>query len=113
MKKNKRILKKVLGTKKKPRITVFRSNRAIYAQIIDDLSGKTLVSSSSREKIFRNNNMKIKKTKIKLSNEVGKLLGERASLLKIKKVIFDRGRYLYHGRIKSLAEGVREMGLDF
>ncbi|AEU09298.1 50S ribosomal protein L18 [Blattabacterium sp. (Cryptocercus punctulatus) str. Cpu] len=112
MKGNKKKFKKFLGTKKKPRITVFRSNKAIYAQIIDDLSGKTLVSSSSREKIFRNN-MKIKQTKIKLSNEVGKLLGERASLLKIKKVIFDRGKYLYHGRIKSLAEGVREMGLDF
>ncbi|AWU43690.1 50S ribosomal protein L18 [Blattabacterium sp. (Cryptocercus kyebangensis)] len=112
IKENKRKLGRIFGTKKKPRITVFRSNRAIYAQIIDDLSGKTLVSSSSREKIFRNS-MKIKRTKIKLSNEVGKLLGKRASLLKIQKVVFDRGRYLYHGRIKSLAEGVREMGLDF
>lgn len=102
-------MKRIFGTFKKPRISIFRSNKAIYAQIIDDSSGKTLVSSSSREKIFANK----KKTKIELSNEVGKLLGERAKMLKIQKVVFDKGKYLYHGRVKSLAEGIREMGLDF
>ena len=68
-----------------------------------------MVSSSSKEKIFHN----YKKTKIELSNEVGKLLGNRAKKLKIKKLIFDKGRYLYHGRIRSLAEGIREIGLKF
>ncbi|WP_185859695.1 50S ribosomal protein L18 [Blattabacterium cuenoti] len=105
------IKKRVFGTFNRPRISVFRSNKAIYAQLIDDSSGKTLVSSSSREKIFINKNKK--KTKTELSNEVGKLLGERAKILKIQKVVFDKGKYLYHGRIKSLAEGIREMGLDF
>ncbi|AGD98155.1 large subunit ribosomal protein L18 [Blattabacterium sp. (Blatta orientalis) str. Tarazona] len=100
--------KRVFGTSNRPRISVFRSNKAIYAQVIDDASGKTLVSSSSREKVFGDK----KKTKVELSNEVGKLLGKRAKMLKIKKVVFDKGKYLYHGRIKSLAEGIREMGLD-
>ncbi|AER40663.1 MAG: 50S ribosomal protein L18 [Flavobacteriales bacterium] len=104
-----RILKKIFGTPKRPRISVFRSNKAIYVQIIDDLSGRTLVSSSSREKIFKN----CTKTKKELSNEVGKLLGQRAKTLNIQKVVFDKGRYLYHGRVKSLVEGIREMGLDF
>ncbi|WP_185852579.1 50S ribosomal protein L18 [Blattabacterium cuenoti] len=106
--KKKNIKKRTFGTFNRPRISVFRSNKAIYAQIIDDNSGKTLVSSSSREKVFGGKNG----TKIELSNEVGKLLGERAKMLKIQKVVFDRGKYLYHGRIKSLAEGIREMGLD-
>ncbi|ACY40274.1 50S ribosomal protein L18 [Blattabacterium sp. (Blattella germanica) str. Bge] len=101
--------KKIFGELDRPRISVFRSNKQIYAQIIDDISGNTLVSSSSKEKIFHN----YKKTKIELSNEVGKLLGNRAKKLKIKKLIFDKGRYLYHGRIRSLAEGIREIGLKF
>ncbi|WP_185866386.1 50S ribosomal protein L18 [Blattabacterium cuenoti] len=101
--------KRVFGTSNRPRISVFRSNKAIYAQVIDDTSGKTLASSSSREKVFGNK----KKTKIELSKEVGKLLGKRAKMLKIQKVVFDKKKYLYHGRIQSLAEGIREMGLDF
>lgn len=104
--KKKSTKKRVFGTSNRPRISVFRSNKAIYAQVVDDTSGKTLVSSSSRE--FENK----KKTKIKLSNDVGKLLGKRVKMLKIQKVVFDKGKYLYHGRIKSLAEGIREMGLD-
>ncbi|WP_185878248.1 50S ribosomal protein L18 [Blattabacterium cuenoti] len=106
--KKKSTKKRVFGTSNRPRISVFRSNKAIYAQVIDDTSGKTLVSSSSREKVFGNK----KKTKSELSNEVGKLLGKRVKMLKIQKVVFDKGKYLYHGRIKSLAEGIREMGLD-
>ncbi|WP_185854624.1 50S ribosomal protein L18 [Blattabacterium cuenoti] len=106
--KKKSTKKRVFGTSNRPRISVFRSNKAIYAQVIDDTSGRTLVSSSSREKVFGNK----KKTKVELSNEVGKLLGKRAKILKIQKVVFDKGKYLYHGRMKSLAEGIREMGLD-
>ncbi|WP_185862506.1 50S ribosomal protein L18 [Blattabacterium cuenoti] len=108
-KKDRKKLKRIFGTSNRPRISVFRSNKAIYVQLIDDFSGKTLVSSSSREKVFTDK----KKTKIELSNEVGKLLGKRAKMLKIEKVVFDKRKYLYHGRIKSLAEGIREMGLDF
>ncbi|WP_185869413.1 50S ribosomal protein L18 [Blattabacterium cuenoti] len=102
-------MKKIFGEPDRFRISVFRSNKQIYAQIIDDLSGKTLVSSSSREKIFHEN----KKTKIELSYEVGKLLGDRAKKLKITKLVFDKGKYLYHGRIKSLAEGIRKIGFKF
>ncbi|WP_185870315.1 50S ribosomal protein L18 [Blattabacterium cuenoti] len=109
---NKKIknLRKVFGNSNKPRISVFRSNKSIYVQMIDDTSGKTLVSSSSREKIFQ----KEKKTKMELSNEVGKLFGKKVkTLLNIKKAVFDKGRYLYHGRVKSLVEGIRETGLKF
>ncbi|WP_185849025.1 50S ribosomal protein L18 [Blattabacterium cuenoti] len=101
--------KKIFGYPFRPRISVFRSNKEIYAQIIDDLSGKTLVSSSSVEKDF----IKNKKNKTELANEVGKLLGNRAKKLKIKKLVFDKGKYLYHGRVKSLADGIRETGLEF
>ncbi|WP_185855864.1 50S ribosomal protein L18 [Blattabacterium cuenoti] len=100
---------KVFGKSNKPRISVFRSNKSIYVQMIDDDSGRTLIFSSSRENILKKEN----KTKIELSNEVGKLFGKKAKELNIQKAIFDRGRYLYHGRIKSLAEGIREMGLKF
>ncbi|WP_185858331.1 50S ribosomal protein L18 [Blattabacterium cuenoti] len=102
--------RKIFGKPNRPRVSVFRSNKGIYAQIIDDVSRKTLVSSSSREKIF---SKKSRKTKIELSNEVGKLLGQKIKKLKIKKLIFDKGKYLYHGRIKSLADGIRESGLEF
>ncbi|WP_185868837.1 50S ribosomal protein L18 [Blattabacterium cuenoti] len=105
----KKVLRKIFGKSDRPRISVFRSNRGIYVQIIDDVSGKTLVSSSSKEKIFHN----YKKTKTELSNEVGKLIGNKIKKLKIKKLIFDKGRYLYHGRVKSLADGIREIGLEF
>ncbi|WP_041178673.1 50S ribosomal protein L18 [Blattabacterium cuenoti] len=99
----------MFGNSNRPRISVFRSNKEIYVQIIDDLCGTTLVSSSSREGIFH----KYKKNKTELAHEVGKLLGNRAKKLKIQKLVFDKGKYLYHGRIKSLAEGIREMGLEF
>ncbi|WP_341653413.1 50S ribosomal protein L18 [Blattabacterium cuenoti] len=100
---------KIFGDSNRPRISVFRSNKEIYVQIIDDLCGNTLVSSSSKEKNFH----KYKKNKTELSYEVGKLLGNRAKELKIQKLVFDKGKYLYHGRIKSLAEGIRKIGLKF
>ncbi|WP_185861946.1 50S ribosomal protein L18 [Blattabacterium cuenoti] len=105
----KKRLKKIFGEPNRLRISVFRSNKGIYAQIIDDISRKTLTYSSSKEKIFH----KYKKTKMELSSEVGELLGNRAKKLKIKKLVFDKGRYLYHGRIKSLADGIRKVGLKF
>jgi large subunit ribosomal protein L18 len=102
-----RIRKIVSGTAAQPRLSVFRSNKEIYAQIIDDVNGTTLVSASSREKEVA------KGTKIETANAVGKLVAERALKAGISNITFDRGGYLYHGRVKSLAEGAREAGLKF
>ncbi|WP_185882249.1 50S ribosomal protein L18 [Blattabacterium cuenoti] len=96
----------------KLRISVFRSNKHIYVQIIDDNFGKTLISSSSIEIIKRDGKIK-NQTKIELSYEVGKLLGIKAKKLNLKQVVFDKGKYMYHGRVKSLANGIRKMGLNF
>lgn len=100
------IRQKISGTSSRPRLSVFRSNTAIYAQVIDDTTGKTLVSASSVE-------IKTKGPKVELSKAVGKSLAEKAVKLGIDKVVFDRNGYLYHGRIKALAEGAREGGLNF
>lgn len=102
-----RIRKKITGTAERPRVAVFRSNNQIYAQIIDDVAGKTLASSSSLE--FA----KAKAPKSELAAQVGKALAEKALAAKIENVVFDRGGYLYHGRVKALAEGAREGGLKF
>ena len=103
-----RIRMKLRGTAERPRLAVFRSNKDIYAQIIDDANGTTLVSASSREKGFKG-----KGKKAELSAKVGKQLAEKALGAGITSVVFDRGGYLYHGRIKALAEGAREGGLKF
>ena len=100
-----RIRKNINGTSERPRMTVFRSNRQIYAQIINDLTGKTLVSASS----IRFDN----RTKIEQAKEVGALMAEKALSIGIEQVVFDRNGYLYHGRVKSLADGAREKGLKF
>lgn len=102
-----RIRKKITGTAERPRVAVFRSNNQIYAQIIDDVAGVTLASSSSLE--FA----KTKAPKSELATKVGKSLAEKALAAKIENVVFDRGGYLYHGRVKALAEGAREGGLKF
>ncbi|WP_411028034.1 50S ribosomal protein L18 [Sphingobacterium sp. FBM7-1] len=102
------IRKSLTGTAGRPRLSVFRSNKGIYAQIIDDEAGKTLASASSASKDFAANG-----TKIEQSKAVGKLVAEKAVAAGISKVVFDRNGYLYHGRVKSLAEGAREGGLDF
>lgn len=101
-----RIRKVSFGTAARPRLSVFRSNKEIYAQIIDDTEGKTLVSASSRD-------LDTKGTKTEVAAEVGKAVAEKAKAAGIEAVAFDRGGYLYHGRIKSLAEGAREAGLKF
>lgn len=103
-KRHKKIRKKILGTEEKPRLSVFRSGKHIYAQIIDDKSGKTLVFESD---------LKLSGAKAQKALEVGKLLAEKALKKKIKKVVFDRGGFLYHGRIAKLADGAREGGLEF
>ncbi len=102
-----RIRKIVSGTAAKPRLSVFRSNKEIYAQLIDDVNGVTLLSASSREKEVG------KGTNVEVASAVGKLVGEKALKAGIETVTFDRGGYLYHGRIQSLAEGARAAGLKF
>ncbi len=106
-----RVRKKVFGTPERPRLSVYRSNKHIYAQIIDDTKGHTLVAASTLDKELRD---KLEKTWNKeAAREVGKLIGKRALEKGIKKVVFDRGGFKYHGRVKELAEGAREAGLEF
>ena len=102
-----RIRKIVSGTAAKPRLSVFRSNKEIYAQLIDDANGVTLLAASSREKGVS------KGTNVEVATAVGKLVAEKALSAGIDTVTFDRGGYLYHGRIQSLAEGARAAGLKF
>lgn len=102
------IRKRLTGSTERPRLTVFRSNKGIYAQIIDDNSGKTIVSASSLSKDFTADG-----TKSDQSKAVGKSVAEKALAAGVSEVVFDRNGYLYHGRVKSLAEGAREAGLIF
>ncbi len=102
------IRKKIAGTATKPRLSVFRSNKEIYAQLIDDSTGTTIASASSRDKGFSGSGTKVEK-----AHEVGKLIAELGKKAGIDTCVFDRGGYLYHGRVKSLADGAREAGLNF
>ncbi|MBR3198809.1 MAG: 50S ribosomal protein L18 [Bacilli bacterium] len=104
-----RVRNKMSGTKDIPRLNVFRSNSNIFAQIIDDTKGETLVSASSIDKELKLENG----GNVEAAIKVGKLIAERAKKAKIKNVVFDRGGYLYHGRVKALAEAARENGLNF
>lgn len=104
-----RVRKKISGTTERPRLNVFRSNKSIYAQIIDDTTGKTLAAASSLHK-------EILAAKVKKSDEsklVGALIAKLAKEKGIEKVVFDRSGYIYHGRVKALADGAREAGLQF
>ena len=103
-----RIRKIVSGTPEKPRLVVFRSNSEIYAQIVDDTKGVTLVAASSRDK-----DLKATGTKTEKAKQVGGAIAKKALAAGIETISFDRGGYLYHGRVKSLAEGAREGGLKF
>ena len=105
-----RIKKVVSGTSDYPRLSVFRSNKEIYCQLIDDVNGKTIVQTSSRDKSIAD--LKLK-SNIEISFNVGKSIAELALKKGIDKIKFDRGGYLYHGRVKSLADGAREGGLKF
>lgn len=102
------IRKRLSGSAERPRLSVYRSNKGIYAQIIDDISGNTLVSASSSSKDFAGSGAKVEQSKA-----VGKLVAEKAIAAGITQVVFDRNGYLYHGRVKSLADGAREAGLQF
>ena len=104
-----RIRKIVSGTEARPRLSVFRSNKEIYAQIVDDVTGKTIVASSSRDKDISSS----KGNKVEVAALVGKSIAEKALKAGVETISFDRGGYLYHGRVKSLAEGAREGGLKF
>jgi large subunit ribosomal protein L18 len=104
-----RVRKKIAGTAQRPRLSVFRSNTDIYVQLIDDDSAKTLASASSRDKdIAAQKGSKSEKSKL-----VGGAIARKASELGLKDVVFDRGGYLYHGRVKAVADGAREGGLNF
>lgn len=105
-KRHMRIRNKISGTAECPRLNVFRSNTNIYAQVIDDVEGVTLVSASSLDD-------NIEGTKVDQAKAVGKLVAERAQEKGIKAVVFDRGGYVYHGRVAALAEAARENGLEF
>jgi len=109
----KRIRKNVAGTKARPRLSVYRSGKHIYAQIINDEEGITLVSGSDAEFLKKLDKGAKKSTKVELAAMVGETLADKLLKKKIKKVVFDRGGYKYHGRVKSLAEGARKKGLEF
>ena len=109
IKRHLRIRQTLVGTEERPRLNVFRSNTNIYAQIIDDKSGKTLCSASSLDKELKLTNG----SNIEAAKAVGALIAKKALAAKIETVVFDRGGYLYHGRVKALAEAAREAGLKF
>lgn len=109
--KRRRIRKKIIGSSESPRVFVFKSNRYIYTQAIDDENGEILTSASTLEKEFREKNSNTKNTEA--SKLLGKIMAQRLKQKKIKKVVFDRGYYSYHGRVKALAESMRKEGLNF
>lgn len=104
----KRVRSKINGTTERPRLCVFRSNSQMYAQVIDDVTGKTLASAGSIKKAELQ-----KMAKIEQAKAVGKLIADAAKKAGVKKVVFDRSGYLYHGRVKALADAARENGLEF
>lgn len=108
LKRHKRIRGKISGTAERPRLSIFRSNKNIYAQLIDDVAGVTLASTSSLDE-----NVSEDATKVEQATAVGKAIAEAAKAKNISTVVFDRSGYLYHGRIQALADAARENGLDF
>lgn len=102
----KRIRKKISGTAQKPRLSVYKSLRHVYAQLIDDLSGKTVAEASSLKLGFKSGNIEVAK-------EVGKIIADKAKVLKLDQVAFDRNGFIYHGVVKTLADAAREAGLKF
>jgi large subunit ribosomal protein L18 len=112
IKRKKHVRKKVVGTSTRPRLTVFRSNKNIYAQIIDDSAGRTLVASSTREGAV-SQELKGSAGNCAAAGTIGKTLAEKAVEKGIKQVVFDRNGYAYHGRVKELAEAARKGGLEF
>ncbi len=111
LKRKKRIRKKIFGSQDRPRLSVFRSSKHIYAQIVDDTKGQTLVSASTIDPEYKENAVQGKKQEI--AKAVGQLVGKRALDKGITKVVLDRNGFLYHGRVKALSDGAREAGLKF
>ena len=111
IKRKKRIRKNIFGSKERLRLSVFRSSRHIYAQVVDDTCGDTIAAASSLEKAVKEQPKF--DNKVAVANYVGKLLGKRAVEKGLKKVVFDRNGFLYHGRVKAISDGAREAGLDF
>lgn len=109
IKRHVRIRAKVKGTKEVPRVSVFRSNKHLFVQVIDDLTGKTLMSS----KVVSKKKSALKGSKSELATKIGEMIAEKAKAAGISKIMFDRGGYKYHGRVKALAEGLRKGGLEF
>jgi large subunit ribosomal protein L18 len=107
LRRHRRVRRKVTGTAERPRLAVYRSNRGISAQLIDDVAGRTVAAASSQDKSL------VKKARAETPAAVGKLVAERAGKAGITSVVFDRGGYLYHGRVKALADAARENGLEF
>ncbi len=110
IRRHRRIRKHISGTPQRPRLVVFRSLRHIYAQVIDDIAGRTLLSASSNDPALRG---KVNGGNIEGAEEIGKTIAEKAKAAKISEVVFDRGGYLYHGRVKALADAARKAGLKF
>jgi large subunit ribosomal protein L18 len=106
----KRVRAKIFGTAEKPRLSIFRSNRYTLAQLIDDEKGKTLISASTKE--TANSSQRPVINKVKQAEQLGELVAKKASDKGIKKIVFDRGSYKYHGRVKAVAEGLRKGGLQ-
>ena len=111
LKRKRSIRKRLSGTAERPRLSVFRSSRHIYAQLVDDLKGDTIIAASSVEKAVRD--LPKFESKVAMAEHVGKLLAERAKDKGIDAVVFDRNGFLYHGRVKALSSGAREAGLKF
>jgi large subunit ribosomal protein L18 len=108
---HRRVRKRVTGSAERPRLCVFRSLRYVYAQLIDDDEGRTLAAASSRDSAVVPNGAS--RHTVEAAKAVGKAIGERAKAAGVERVVFDRGGYLYHGRVKAVAEGAREAGLEF
>ncbi len=115
LKRKSRIRKKIHGTTEKPRLTVFRSAKHIYAQLVDDTTGKTLTGISSLSKELQGSIEEVRKKegKVGVSKLVGKAIAEKAKKMKIETVVFDRNGFIFHGRVKAVADGAREGGLKF
>ncbi|MEN8244185.1 MAG: 50S ribosomal protein L18 [Thermodesulfobacteriota bacterium] len=111
LKRKKSIRKRISGTAERPRMSVFRSSKHIYAQLVDDIKGDTLISASSVEKTVRD--LSKFDSKVAMAEHIGKVLAERAKEKGIETVVFDRNGFLYHGRVKALSSGAREAGLKF
>jgi large subunit ribosomal protein L18 len=112
LKRRKRIRKNISGTEQRPRLSVFRSSKHIYAQVIDDTTGRTIAAASSLEKNTTDKKDDVGNA-IDRAKSVGKRVGERAKKEGINQIVFDRSGFLYHGRVKAVSEGAREAGLDF